>query len=228
MTGYACVVTAAGRGERLGAEMPKALVPIGGRAMLIHAVALMRARPRISGIVVAAPVGETENVRALFADFADVTVVTGGESRTDSVRAAVAVVPDDVAGILVHDAARPFVPAHVVDTVIDAIENGADGAVPGIPVIDTIKEVGPDDVIVATPRRASLRAVQTPQGFRADVLRAALALPDADATDDAQLVERVGGKVRVVPGHPDAFKVTTPDDVARAEALLTERIAHAD
>lgn len=228
MTGYACVVTAAGRGERLGADVPKALVPLGGRAILAHAVSLMRSQPRISAIVVAAPAAEVETVRALLEGFDDVTVVTGGDSRTDSVRLAVAAVPHDVTGILVHDAARPFVPAHVVDAVIDAIEQGADGAVPGIPVVDTIKEVGADDVIVATPARSRLRAVQTPQGFRADLLRTALALPGVGVTDDAQLVERAGGTVRVVAGHPDAFKITTHEDIARAEALLAERKAHVD
>lgn len=227
MTGYACVVTAAGRGERLGADVPKALVALGGQAMLVHAVMAVREEPRITAIVVAAPDAETESVRALLAGLADVTVVTGGESRTDSVRRAVAHVPDDVPGILVHDAARPFVPPQVIAAVIDAIEEGADGAVPAVPVVDTIKEVGPDDLIVATPPRSRLRAVQTPQGFRADLLRTALTLPEAGATDDAQLVERAGGVVRVVAGHPDAFKVTTPDDIARAEVLLAERNAHA-
>lgn len=220
---FGCVVTAAGRGERFGADIPKALVAIGGVPMVTHAVTLMRSEPRISAIVVAAPAPDVDTVRTLLASLSGVVVVPGGDTRTESVRGAVAALPDDVPGILVHDAARPFVPSGVVAAVIDAVVTGADGAVPGLPVVDTVKEVDADDIVVATPPRSRLRAIQTPQAFRADLLRRALATPGAAATDDAQLVELAGGAVRVVPGHRDAFKITNPDDLARAETILATR-----
>lgn len=226
MTTFGCVVTAAGSGERFGADVPKTLVPIGGIPVVTHAVSLMRAEPRISPIVVTAPAASIDTVRDVLADLPGVVVVPGGGTRTDSVRRGVAALPEDVAGIVVHDAARPFVPPRIVAAVLDAIDEGADGAVPGLPVVDTIKEVGPDDTIVATPTRSRLRAVQTPQAFRADLLRRGLALHTTEATDDAQLVELAGGVVRVVPGHPDGLKITTKDDLARAAAILAGRGSH--
>jgi 2-C-methyl-D-erythritol 4-phosphate cytidylyltransferase len=141
-----------------------------------------------------------------------VLTVAGGETRSASVRAGLAAVPDEAEVICVHDAARPLADAGVYQRVIDAIREGADGAVPAVPVSDTIKVVGADGVIVATPDRAMLVAVQTPQAFRAEVLRAAHAA-GGEATDDATLVEAMGGRVVTVPGDPRNRKITDRSDL---------------
>ncbi len=224
MTTFGCVISAAGRGERLGASEPKALLPVGGVTMLTHAVRGIAQDPRISAIVVAAPADYLGPARAAVAAAgARATVVAGGDSRTESVRRGIAALPPDLDAVLVHDAARPLTPASVIDSVIWAINQGAEAVVPGIPVVDTIKQIGVGDLVVATPDRSTLRAIQTPQGFRADVLLDALRLSGADATDDAGLVERLGVAVKVVPGHGDALKITTPDDLAVAETILRRR-----
>ncbi len=230
MTTIGCVITAAGRGERLGGDLPKALQTVAGETLLTHATRLMASAPDVTAVVVAAPADHLAAARRAVADISgpQVTVVAGGATRTESVRSAVGHLPAGVTGILVHDAARPFVPPAVVTAVIAALAAGADGAVPGLPVVDTIKQVDAADVVVATPERALLRAVQTPQGFQAPLLREALADTGAEATDDSQLVERLGAAVRVVPGHPDGMKVTTPGDLVRAEEILQARRAHAD
>jgi 2-C-methyl-D-erythritol 4-phosphate cytidylyltransferase len=132
-------------------------------------------------------------------------------------------VPDDASVIVVHDAARPLADATLFERVIAAVREGADGAVPGVPVADTVKRVDPSGGhVVETLDRAALRAVQTPQAFTADVLRRAHA-DGGDATDDAALVEAIGGKVVIVEGDAANLKVTGPDDLVRAEALLTRR-----
>lgn len=226
MLTFGCVVTAAGRGERLGGSTPKALQEIGGIPMLAHALTALVSHAQVVSIVVTAPLDHLQQAKDAVGpvDHPDLRVVVGGHTRTDSVRAGVAALPDSVSGILVHDAARPFVPIEVVDAVITAVNAGDPAVIPGIAVVDTIKIVGADDVVVQTPERSQLRAIQTPQGFRADVLRQALATPDAEpATDDAQLVERLGVPVRVVPGHSDAMKVTTPADLTRAADILAGR-----
>lgn len=222
MTGrVAAVLSAAGRGERFGAAEPKALVEIRGVPMLVHALRGLASVSEISIIVVVAPPDRLDTVRSMIrhAGFTGLQVVPGGETRTASVRAGVAVLPSETDVILVHDAARPFTPTPVIESVIGAIRSGADAVVPGIPVIDTVKVVDEEGVVIETPARGRLRAIQTPQGFRATMLRAALDEPEDGATDDAQMVERLGGVVRVVPGHPDALKITTPEDLLRAEAL---------
>ena len=147
--------------------------------------------------------------------------VAGGDSRSASVRAGLAAVPADASIILVHDAARPFAGSEIYRRVIDAVSDGADGAIPCVPVADTINVVE-DGVVVDTPDRARLVAVQTPQGFRADVLRAAYE-SDADATDDAGLVEQLGGRVVTVAGQDDNRKITRPADLAWARQLLATR-----
>lgn len=151
------------------------------------------------------------------------TVVTGGAERSDSVAAGLAALSDAVDVVLVHDAARCFTPSEVVERVIDAVQAGAAGVVPALPVVDTIKVVDEDDRITATPARASLRAVQTPQGFRRDVLVAAHAQGSggAAATDDALLVEQAGHAVVVVPGDVRAAKITTPADLAARQRMDT-------
>lgn len=140
-------------------------------------------------------------------------------------RAALAVLPDDVDIVLVHDAARPLVPAELVEAIVQGVRGGAPAVIPGLAVSDTIKRVDAAGVVLDTPVRAELRAVQTPQGFRRDVLERAYeaaveAVGAMLATDDAGLVERIGEPVLVIPGSPDAFKITHARDLERAEALL--------
>lgn len=224
----AAVVPAAGRGERLGSGTSKALLPLGGRPMLAHSVATLAAG-RVDLVVVAAPPGQAEEVAALLAgahDGADLLVVEGGATRTASVRSCLAVLPASVEIVLVHDAARPLVPAALVDAVVAAVEGGAEAVVPAQPVVDTVKQVDADGTVVATVDRAALRSVQTPQGFRRSVLDSAYGeLADAVTTDDAGLVELTGGRVVVVPGAEEAFKVTRPLDLVLAEAVLARRDA---
>jgi 2-C-methyl-D-erythritol 4-phosphate cytidylyltransferase len=224
----AAVVPAAGRGERLGGGEAKALLPLGGRPMLAHSVGTL-ATGRVDLVVVAAPPGRVDEVAALLADGhegAELRVVEGGTTRTASVRRCLAVLPASVQVVLVHDAARPLVPAALVDRVVAAVEGGAEAVVPGQPVAHTVKQVDPPGAVVATLDRTALRSVQTPQGFRRTVLDAAYGGPaDMVATDDAGLVELAGGRVVVVPGAEEAFKVTRPLDLVLAEALLARRDA---
>jgi 2-C-methyl-D-erythritol 4-phosphate cytidylyltransferase len=198
--------------------------------MLVHAVRALAQARSVDIVVIAAPPDEVGVVAALFADHdlpAEVSVVPGGATRQESVRLAVAALPASVEVVLVHDAARPLVPVELVDAVVAAIAAGADAVVPVMPLADTVKQVV-DAVVVATPQRSSLRAVQTPQGFRRVVLADAHAMAaSGDATDDAGLVEALGLRVRTVPGSAEAFKVTRPLDLMLAEALLAHRRAAA-
>ncbi|MDH6138419.1 2-C-methyl-D-erythritol 4-phosphate cytidylyltransferase [Kitasatospora sp. GP30] len=238
----AAVVPAAGRGERLGPGAPKALRELGGAPLLVHAVRAL-ARSRSVGLVVVAapPNGVAEVVGLLDShglDGKDVRVVAGGATRQESVRLGLAAIPEQTEIVLVHDAARPLVPVEVVDAVIGAVRGGAGAVVPAVPLADTVKRVEPagagrPEPVLDTPDRATLRAVQTPQGFRRELLAEvhAKALSEAAAgdgpavTDDAGLVEWYGGQVVVVPGHEEAFKVTRPLDLVLAEAVLARRRA---
>ncbi|MEU5975836.1 2-C-methyl-D-erythritol 4-phosphate cytidylyltransferase [Streptomyces sp. NPDC047315] len=235
----AAVIPAAGRGVRLGPGAPKALRTLSGTPMLVHAVRAMAASNAVSLVVVVAPPDDAQGVKTLLADLAlpertEVAVVPGGETRQESVRLGLAAVPEDVTVVLVHDAARPLVPVDTVDAVIEAVRDGAPAVVPALPLADTVKEVEPrekgePEPVVATPERARLRAVQTPQGFdRATLLRAhtAVAAEGEGATDCAGMVERLGEPVVVVPGHEEAFKVTRPLDLVLAEAVLARRRAN--
>lgn len=217
------LVPAAGRGERLGKDLPKALVPVRGVPLLAHAVRGLLAAGCVDTVVVAAPPGLVDEFGLLLAAHGDrCRVVAGGADRSSSVRAALQAVPSGSCDVvLVHDAARAFTPASVVRAVTDAVLAGHSAVVPALPVADTIKVVDADGVITATPDRASLRAIQTPQGFAEPVLRAAHA-SGLDATDDAGLVERLGERVHTVPGHPHALKITTPFDLDIAEALADQ------
>lgn len=161
-------------------------------------------------VVVAAPAG--------FA-VPDALAVAGGETRTQSVRRALAAVPDDVEHVLVHDAARPFTPTGVVHRVLDALRTGEQAVVPVLPVSDTVKAVDDRGYVTRTYDRSVLRAVQTPQGFSRDVLVRAYA-SGAEATDDAALVEALGVRVRTVDGDPAAGKITSSADLAAAEAKV--------
>ncbi|WP_354644970.1 2-C-methyl-D-erythritol 4-phosphate cytidylyltransferase [Kitasatospora camelliae] len=241
----AAVVPAAGRGERLGPGAPKALRELGGVPLLVHAVRALARSRAIGLVVVAAPAGGEAEVAALLdshgLDGKDVRVVAGGATRQESVRLGLAAIPADVEVVLVHDAARPLVPVEVVDAVAAAVRAGAEAVVPAVPLADTVKRVEPQpagrpEPVLDTPDRATLRAVQTPQGFRRDTLHevhlkalAEESAPEPDAlppvTDDAGLVERYGGRVVVVPGHEEAFKVTRPLDLVLAEAVLARRRA---
>ena len=218
------IIPAAGSGERLGAGVPKALAPLAGEPILVHAVRSLVADPRIGLVVLATPDGLEESMAELAAPHAGtapVVAVAGGATRAESVARALAVVPDDFEVVLVHDAARCLVPAQVVGAVIDAVLGGADAVVPGAPVVDTIREVV-ESGASHTLDRSALRAVQTPQGFPLAVLRRAHAGGDAEATDDAGMVEALGLPVVLVPGHARAFKVTTAQDLVLAEAILAE------
>lgn len=227
-TRTAALVPAAGRGERLGPGTPKALRTLGGIPMLVHAVRALAASRVVDVVVVAAPEESLDEVRSLLdaQDLgADVSVVTGGETRQDSVARALLTLPDDVAIVLVHDAARPLVPTDVVTAVAAAVAEGHPAVVPALPVVDTIKQVDEADEVVRTIDRGPLRAIQTPQGFDRAVLQRAHAEADLGVTDDAGLVEALGVPVLVIPGHEEAFKVTRPFDIVVAEAVLARRRA---
>lgn len=215
----AMILVAAGSGSRLAAGVPKALVEVGGRTLLQHCLDTAGCVERITQIVVVVPAGQLDDVRVALAGQA-VDVVAGGATRDDSVRAGLARVTG-AAQILVHDAARPFVPVEVFDRVIDALAD-SEAVIPAVPVVDTIKRVR-DGVVIDTPARDELVAVQTPQGFRAATLRAAHDGHDPQVTDDAMRVERAGISVRVVAGSSRGFKITTPFDLAVAGAMLEDR-----
>lgn len=220
------MVPAAGRGERLGAGVAKALRVVAGEPLLVHALRCLESGTSVLGGVVLCPSGLDADVRrAVRAGHlhTDWEVVVGGSTRQESVARGLDLVPAAASVLLVHDAARPCVPPDLVTRVLAAVRAGADGAVPAVPVADTVKRVDADGRVLGTPDRATLRQVQTPQGFRRSALLAAYAAPAAGSdavTDDAGLVERAGGRVVVVDGDPRAFKVTGPLDLQLAEALL--------
>ncbi len=255
------VVVAAGSGRRLGADVPKAFVPLAGVALLGHALRGALSCPDVAEVVVVAPAGWIDEAQAVCrwaasqptahssgpdipnpeptahssgpdtprksadqgvdneATRVTIEVVAGGAERGDSVAAGLSALSADVGIVLVHDAARCLAPPEVFHRVIAAVREGAVAVVPGVPVVDTIKEVDDRGRVVGTPERARLRAVQTPQGFRRDVLDRAHATA-SDATDDAALVERLGETVFVVEGDSRALKVTTPADLEVAARIL--------
>ncbi len=221
MTVWAILV-AAGRGERLGLEHPKAFAKLGKDPLLAEPLRRLEDSEWIDGIVVVAP-PEWEEPAILLAEELGcgkaVACVAGGATRTDSVRAGLAEVPADALVILVHDAARPLVTDEVIERVLAPLSEGWDGVVPGLPVSDTLKRVGRDGAVDETVSRDSLYAVQTPQAFVADVFRRAVAA-GAGATDCAGLVEAAGGRVKVVEGDPRLLKVTTTDDLAKIASWL--------
>ena len=217
------IVPAAGRGERLGAGVPKALLPLAGQPLLVHAVRGALSSRVVDVVVVAAPADRVDEVRGLLAGEAtELRVVRGGADRRESVARALAELPPEVDTVLVHDAARCLTPPAVFAAVAAALAGGAAAVVPAVPVADTVKRVA-DGVVVGTPDRDTLRAVQTPQGFRRDVLEQAHATEPGAATDDAGLVERLGYQVSVVAGHEEAFKITRSLDLVLAEAILGRR-----
>jgi 2-C-methyl-D-erythritol 4-phosphate cytidylyltransferase len=214
------VIAAAGSGQRLGAGGPKAFVELAGRPMLEWSLDAFFAASTIAEIVVAAPPGQHDAVTER-----GVVAVAGGEHRSQSVANALALCAQDF--VVVHDAARPLVAPGLIDAMVEelAAEEDAAGVIAATPVTDTIKQAGDEGEVERTLDRSGLWAVQTPQVFRAEVLRKALADPDSlpAASDDAMLVERQGGRVVIHSTSPDNIKVTTPFDLRVAELLLRER-----
>jgi 2-C-methyl-D-erythritol 4-phosphate cytidylyltransferase len=218
------IVVAAGDGSRLGADRPKAFVGLGGRPLLAQSIDLLEDHPAVDRIVLVVP-AEWEEPATLLADELAAgkvaAAVAGGETRALSVAAGLEAVAAGAETILVHDAARPFASAGLIDRLLEALATHP-AAVPAMPVTDTVKRVS-DGRVAETLDRGELRAVQTPQAFRAEALRRAYAAPAAalrDATDCASLVEAAGLDVAVVPGEAGNLKITSPDDLARAEERL--------
>jgi 2-C-methyl-D-erythritol 4-phosphate cytidylyltransferase len=206
------IIPAGGSGERLGADRPKAFVVCAGRPLVEWSLEVLSSV--CDRVIVAAPEGYDEGPDR----------VLGGDSRSASVRNALAAAPEAEIAV-VHDAARPLVTRDLVERCIAALEPGIDGAIAGAPMSDTVKEAGPDGRVLRTLDRSSLWAIQTPQVFRADVLRRALdrdAAALAATTDDAALVEQLGGTVRVVEAPPENIKVTRKSDLRIVEALLAD------
>ncbi|PZO59486.1 MAG: bifunctional 2-C-methyl-D-erythritol 4-phosphate cytidylyltransferase/2-C-methyl-D-erythritol 2,4-cyclodiphosphate synthase [Leifsonia xyli] len=224
----AVVVVAAGSGTRLGIGTAKAFVPVAGQLMLARALEPLFTLSSPTLVVVVAPSALLEDCRRVVATAAGAAVaytavVPGGTDRHGSVQAGLAVLPDSVTAVLVHDAARCLTPAAQFDRVFDAVASGAGaGYVPALPVTDTIKRVA-GDVVVETVDRSALVGVQTPQGFPLDALRRAYAVSTQSETDDAGVFQAAGGTVRSVPGDADAFKITTPWDLGRAESIVRSR-----
>ena len=211
----AVIIPAGGSGERLGAKIPKALVQLAGKTLIEHAVANMA--PIANQIIVAAPAGFEEQFKDLLGN--EVTVVTGGLTRTLSVKKALALVEKENEYILVHDAARSLASTDLAMRVIDSLRAGEKAVIPGMPVSDTIKRVDGDNYVTKTPTRSKLRSIQTPQGFTRKLLLKAHTSA-GDATDDAGLVEDCGVDVKVILGEERAMKITTMNDLAIAHNWL--------
>ncbi|WP_256838111.1 2-C-methyl-D-erythritol 4-phosphate cytidylyltransferase [Ornithinimicrobium faecis] len=227
---------AAGRGTRLGADRPKALVPLGhgsdAAPLVTHALRGVLSCPDLSDVVVVAPSDRMPELTAAVdltgvdltsagAGQARVTVVAGGAERSDSVAAGLAALPPGVGIVLVHDAARALTPPAVFERVVEAVRHGHSAVVPALPVTDTIKMVDARDHVVSTPDRNALRAVQTPQGFLRETLERAHHEAGGSVTDDAGLVESLGDAVFVVAGDPRSRKITDAEDLAVVESWLS-------
>jgi 2-C-methyl-D-erythritol 4-phosphate cytidylyltransferase len=216
------ILVAAGSGERLGSDRPKAFAGLAGRPLLAESLERLDASEWVDAIVVAAPPGWEEPAILLAEELVAskvVAVVTGGASRAESVRNGLAEVPADALVVLVHDAARPLVDDALIERLLGRLAEGVDGVVPGVPIGDTVKRVD-GGLVAETIDRATLVAVQTPQVFVADRVRSAYSGELAGATDCASLVERAGGRVAVVAGDPRLVKVTTADDLERVARLV--------
>lgn len=217
------MLAAAGEGSRLGIDRPKAFADLGGRPLLAESLDRLDRCAWIDAIVVAAPAGWEEPVILLAEELAATKVVacvTGGATRAESVREALGEVEEGALVVLVHDAARPLVGDEVVERVLGPLGEGFDGAVPVLPVADTLKRVE-RGVVAETVERDGLAAAQTPQAFLAGTLRRAFAAELSGVTDCASAVERAGGRVAAVDGDPRLVKVTTPADLALVQSLLS-------
>jgi 2-C-methyl-D-erythritol 4-phosphate cytidylyltransferase len=216
------LIAAAGSGERLGIDRPKAFAALAGRPLLAESLDRLDRCELVDAIVVAAPPGWEEPSILLAEELAAskvVACVTGGASRAESVAAALAEAPAEALVVLVHDAARPLLSDAIVERLLAPLGEGFDGAVPALPVADTLKRVR-DGVVAETVDREGLVVAQTPQAFLASTLRRGFAGDLAGATDCASLVERAGGRVAVVDGDPRLLKITTSEDLALVESWL--------
>ena len=216
----ALLIPAAGSGERFGAPIPKALVQLNGRTLIEHAV--LNLGPIATQIIVAAPVGFEADFRKILGDA--VTVVTGGSTRTKSVKIALESISPETEYVLVHDAARPLASSELGQRVIEALAAGDVAVIPALSVTDTIKEVDASNYVVSTPNRERLRAVQTPQGFARETLVKAH-MQNIEAPDDGALVEAMRGKVKLIEGENRALKITNPEDLASALKYLIPNLA---
>jgi 2-C-methyl-D-erythritol 4-phosphate cytidylyltransferase len=202
----------------LAAGVPKAFYQLEGQTLVERAVDGLLDSGVVTTVVVAVPPGLTDEAKLILGDKA--TVVAGGANRAESVSLALAALAGNPDFVLVHDAARALTPPALIVRVVDALRAGHDAVVPALPPSDTIKAVDANAVVLGTPERAGLRAVQTPQGFATDLLLRAYQRSGADFTDDASLVEHLGGQVQVVEGDPLAFKITTQLDLLLAQAIV--------
>ncbi|MGH2677464.1 MAG: 2-C-methyl-D-erythritol 4-phosphate cytidylyltransferase [Actinomycetota bacterium] len=215
------LLLAAGRGERLAGDRPKAFLELGGRTLLEHAVAAVEACPDVEGHVVAAPEGWEETAERIGRRSGKhLVVVPGGASRQASVRAALGAVPDGFDAVICHDVARPLASPKLFSAVLAPLD-GADGAVPVLSVSDTVKRVA-EGVVLETVPREDLALAQTPQAFRREALEAAHAHDTDEGTDDAVLLERAGFRVAVVAGERSNLKITVPEDLRLALAVLDD------
>jgi 2-C-methyl-D-erythritol 4-phosphate cytidylyltransferase len=215
----AAIIPAAGSGVRLGADIPKAFLEIGGLSLLTRSALAMSAVADI--LIIAAPVDGLDEASAQLAQVdAEIHIIAGGEHRQESVANALRMVPEDVAIVLVHDAARPLVPVEVTQNVVAAIRGGAKAAIPVLPLVDTIKRVNNNGIAIETVDRNQLRRVQTPQGFDRATLDLAYQNPEVVATDDAGLMDALGIAVVTVAGDERSLKITTMADVQHAVSLL--------
>ena len=215
MSQCAAIIAAAGSGERFGATLPKALISLGNRTLIEHAVAALA--PVASEIVICAPAGYEKQIQELVGS--DITVVVGGTTRSESVRAGISALSGNAKYVLVHDAARALASTQLAKSVLTALEKGEVAVIPGLELIDTVKSVDASGHVTSTPDRTTMRRVQTPQGFDVEVLKKAHST-GADATDDGALVEALGHKVLIINGEERAIKITTPSDLATALSLL--------
>jgi len=215
----AAIIPAAGSGVRLGADIPKAFLELGGLSLLTRSALAMSAVADV--LIIAAPIDGLDEASAQLSQVdAEIHIVAGGEHRQESVANALRMVPEDVAIVLVHDAARPLVPMKVTQDVVSAVRNGAKAVIPVISLVDTIKRVNNQGVAIETVDRNQLRRVQTPQGFDRATLDLAYQNPEVVATDDAGLMDALGIPVVTVAGDESSLKITTMSDVQHALSLL--------
>ena len=220
------VVPAAGSGQRLAAGVPKAFFHLDGRTLVERAVSCLLESGVVDRVVVAVPADRTRQAKLILGR--EATIVPGGANRGESVGRALAAVADaeQPSFVLVHDAARPLTPPDLVVRVVEALRAGHSAVVPALPLSDTVKAVDANGVVLGTPERAGLRAVQTPQGFATELLLRAYQhageVTGVDFTDDASMVEHIGGQVQVVDGDPLAFKITTQWDILLAQAIVKQ------
>jgi len=223
LTGTVAVVPAAGSGERLAAGVPKAFYQLDGRTLVERAIDGLLKSGVVDHVVVAVPPDRTDRAKLILGGNA--TVVAGGDNRVDSVSRALAALTDGEQPefVLVHDAARALTPPDLVVRVVESLRAGHLAVIPVLPLSDTVKVVDANGAVLGTPERAGLRAVQTPQGFATSLLlRAYQQAGSAEFTDDASLVEHIGGQVQVVDGDPLAFKITTRLDLLLAHAIVAQ------